>query len=123
MTNEPEATARPLDEYRGYLRMLAQMNMDPQLQGKLDPSDVVQQTLLKAHEKRDQFRAQSEAELKAGLRGILANPLAAAARRFGRSKRELDLERSLEAALDESSARLEAWLADEQSSPSRQAQR
>jgi RNA polymerase sigma-70 factor (ECF subfamily) len=123
MTNEPEATGRPLEEYRGYLRMLAQMHLDSQLQGKLDPSDLVQQTLLKAHEKGDQFRGRSDAERKAWLRRILANTLADAARRFGRGKREVDLERSLEAALDESSARLEAWLADEQSSPSRLAQR
>src|SRR5262249_53309463 len=38
-------------------------------------------------------------------------------------KRDLARERSLEAALDASSARLEGWLAADQSSPSQQAQR
>jgi RNA polymerase sigma-70 factor (ECF subfamily) len=46
-----------------------------------------------------------------------------ALRAFGRAKRDVARERSLEAALDQSSQRLEAWLAAEQSSPSQQAQR
>jgi hypothetical protein len=41
-------------------------------------SDIVQQTLLQAHEHRDQFRGASEAELVGWLRTILANILAAA---------------------------------------------
>jgi RNA polymerase sigma-70 factor (ECF subfamily) len=40
-----------------------------------------------------------------------------------RSKRDAARERSLEAALDASSARLEAWLAAQQSSPSERAER
>jgi len=44
-------------------------------------------------------------------------------RDFGRDKRDVAREHSLEAVLDASSARLEAWLAVEQSSPSQQAQR
>ena len=44
-------------------------------------------------------------------------------RDLGRPKRDVARERSLEAALDESSAHLDQWLAAEQSSPSDQAQR
>src|SRR5262249_28531425 len=77
----------------------------------------------KAHENLPQFRGQNEAELAGWLRRILANNLAEAARRFGPGMRDLARERSLETALEESSARLEGGLASEQSSPSRQLER
>jgi RNA polymerase sigma-70 factor (ECF subfamily) len=54
----------------------------------------------------------------AWLRQILVNTLAEAVRGFGRQQRDVALERSLEAAVTDSSARLECWLAAEQSSPS-----
>src|SRR5947209_9435206 len=103
--------------------MLARLHLDPRLRGKLDPSDVVQQTLLEAYQGLDQFRGRTEAEQAAWLRQILARNLANAARDLGRAKRDVARERSLEAALDESSARLAAWLAAEQSSPSQRAER
>jgi len=112
-----------LERFRAYLRLLARMQMGPQLQGKLDPSDLVQQTLLQALQALDGFRGRSDAELAAWLRQILAHKLANAARELGRAKRDVGRECSLEAALEQSSARLGAWLVAEQSSPSQQAQR
>ena len=52
---------------------------------------------------------------------MLAHNLADVLRALGQAKRDVNLERSLEAAIGESSSRLEAWLAAEQSSPSQQA--
>ena len=123
MADPAEARRWPLEQYRAFLRLLARAQLDPRLQSKLDPSDVVQQTLLIAHEKIGQFRGHSAAELAAWLRTILASCLAEALRQFGRQQRDVARERSLEAALEESSARLEAWLASSQSSPSEQAMR
>jgi RNA polymerase sigma-70 factor (ECF subfamily) len=93
---------------------LARLQLDPRLRGVLDPSDVVQQTLIKAHAKRNQFRGGSEGELLAWLRTILAHQLADLARKHSRQIR--GQERSLEAALEGSSLRLEQWLASDSTS-------
>jgi RNA polymerase sigma-70 factor (ECF subfamily) len=123
MSEETAAPRRPLESYREYLRVLARLQLDPRLQSKLDASDVVQQVLLKAHQQREQFRGQTEAEFAAWLRQILARQLAEEARRFGTQARALTQERSLADALSASSARLEAWLAADTPSPAQQAVR
>jgi RNA polymerase sigma-70 factor (ECF subfamily) len=112
-----------LERYRDYLRLLARLQLAPRFQGKLDPSDLVQETLLKAHKALNQFHGRSDAELGAWLRQILARTLANAVRDLGRNKRDVTLERSLEISLEESSARMEAWLVVEKPSPSQEAER
>ena len=51
-----EALARLLESYRNFLSLLARTWTDRALQGKVDASDLVQETLLKAHGNFDQFR-------------------------------------------------------------------
>jgi len=111
-----------LNSYRPYLLLLARMNLDHGLQGKLDASDLVQQTLLEAHRKRAEFRGRSAEEMAAWLRQMLAFAMADARRHVRRGKRDIGLERSLEATLAGSSCQLQA-LAAQQSSPSQRAAR
>jgi RNA polymerase sigma-70 factor (ECF subfamily) len=116
-----ETTGQTPEAYRDYLRLLARLHLDPRLRGQVDPSDVVQETLLKAHAHRKQFRGTTEVEQAAWLRAILANTLADMARKF--SRQQGDRHRSLEASLEESSARLEKWLCSDEPSPATQAMR
>ena len=113
MTEERDGGGQALERYRDYLRLLARLQLNPRLQAKLDPSDLVQETLLRAHAKRDQFQGRTDAELAAWLRRILANLLTDAMRRHGLAGRNLAPERSLE----ESATRLEAFLSSSADSP------
>ena len=121
MTRPTDSRHPALESYRSYLRLLAGLRLDPRLRRKIDPSDLVQVTLLKAHEASERCSFVEEAQRAAWLRQILARTMADEARRYSRDKRDADLERSLLAGLDESSARLEPWLADNHSTPSQQA--
>jgi RNA polymerase sigma-70 factor, ECF subfamily len=116
MAPEPDAGIWPLESYREYLRSLARLRLKAFPKSALDASDVVQQALLKAQKHRHQFRGQNELQWRAYLRRILASSLADA---IG----DLPQERAIQQSLDRSSARLEAWLIAEQSSPSQKAQR
>ena len=123
MSNEPSNPDQELERFRDYLCLLARLQLDAKLQGKVDLSGVVQQTLLEAHQALVQFPDRNAALKAAWLRQILANNLRDEVRKFGAAARDVDRERSLDAALAESSARLGAWLAADQSSPSQQAVR
>jgi RNA polymerase sigma-70 factor (ECF subfamily) len=120
MTRDASDREWPLEEYRDYLYLVSRLGLDRRLRALADSSDIVQQTLLRAQERIGQFRGSGEAELLAWLRAILARQMIDLARLAGQpywAGRQ-----SLETALAQSSACLAPWLAEEQSSPSEQAQ-
>lgn len=119
---EPTESSR-WDRYREYLALLARLEVPARLRAKVDASDVIQQTLLEAHQARARLAALAEPAQLAYLRQALANNLADLVRRFGAEARDIGRERPLEAQVADSSARLAQWLAADQSSPSQRAAR
>lgn len=114
---EGEQFGEELEKYRRYLWLLARVQLDPAIRGRVSPSDIVQQTLIEAYSGRDQFEGVEEQ--RAGwLRQILARNLADAARDHRRAKRDIARERSIEASLGQTSQRLGDWIAQSQTSPS-----
>src|SRR4051794_9030610 len=122
MNHQGAPPNRPLAEFRSYLLLLARLQLDGGPRNRIDASDIVQQTLLEAHAKVDQFRGDDSA-LAAWLRQALANNLRDAWRALRRDKRDPHREVSLPDAVEQSSARLEGMLAAHQSSPSQRAVR
>jgi RNA polymerase sigma-70 factor, ECF subfamily len=107
-----------LERFREYLALLARLHLPPRLRGKMGASDIVQQTLLKATQNLGQFQGHTEGEWAAWLRRILNNTLIDAVRHFKAPKHDVRLERSLEASIADSSARLDALFGGSTTSPS-----
>ena len=123
MNGESQKMESSFEDYREYLRLLAELQIRPQLRAKIDLSGVVQQTLLEACQTVRTDQHPDSEHLAAWLRKILAHNLADEIRKLSAAKRDVSRERSLEAALGQSSIRLHGWLAADQSSPSRNAMR
>ena len=103
---------RSVEDARDYLRLLARLLWQPGLQRRLDLSDVVQQTLLKAHQKLHQFEGRDcEEKWRGWLRAILQNEL----------KQALRGNPTGEDSLNESSRNLEEMIVADHSSPSERA--
>ena len=119
---QSEALAQILEAYRNYLRLIASTCFERELRGKADPSDVVQDALVKVHENFHQFRGATERELLAWMRAILARLLTDLHRRYVKgAERQVRRERSLEDVVDRSSMILEGFLATKEDSPSSRA--
>jgi RNA polymerase sigma-70 factor (ECF subfamily) len=119
-----EALGRLLEQYRSYLALLARHQLGKRLQGKVESSDLVQDTFLEAQRDFGQFAGRSEGELLAWLRRILATNVANLMHHYyGTQRRNVRLERELVDDLDHSSRALNRGLVATQTSPSQQAAR
>lgn len=118
-STNPQLLGSALEHHRPYLRMLAKARIHQDLQSKLDPSDVVQEVCVEAVRQIQLFRGTSKGEFAGWLRGILADRIAKNARHFiGTQRRDLQLEKSLQQQIDETSGNLENFLAQNSRSPS-----
>lgn len=102
------------DQFRPYLTVLASALMQREgwarvLVSKVDPEDIVQETLLKAWRSRGRFKGSSGADILAWLRTLLSHTLVDHGRAFLSARRDVRLE--LRLGLDQTSRNLEAWLA------------
>jgi RNA polymerase sigma-70 factor, ECF subfamily len=113
-------TTLQLEGFRAYLALLARSL--PGIDAN-EASDLVQCTLLAACAQKERFRGSSPREQAAWLKQILRNQAIDAHRRQRRLKRDAEREVSLDAIVDGSLARAEAWLAVMDSSPSQRASR
>jgi RNA polymerase sigma-70 factor, ECF subfamily len=118
-----QGLGRLLDLYRGYLGLLARMEVGPRLQRKVDPSDLVQETLLDAHRQFAHFEGTTEAQFLAWLRRILAGKAANTVRHYlGTQSRNLqqELEVDLSLSFDRVSLHLSQLATAAEPSPSQQ---
>lgn len=84
--------------YRPFLKAMAASEFPDHLKSRCDDSDLVQETLLKATQHRDQFCGRSAAELEAWLREILLNQITDVVRFHARQQRDINAERSMPTA-------------------------
>ena len=111
------ALGQVLELCRQYLLLVANRELDGELQGKEGASDLVQQTFLEAHRDFAQFHGTTQAEVLAWLRRILLNNLSNARRHYMESgKRQIARERTLDGSGP--GAELKRSLALDTSSPS-----
>lgn len=109
-----------LEPYRAYLVLLARMHLHSRVRSRLDASDIVQQTLIEAHQARGGFVGDESARI-GWLRKILANNLRDAVRANLRQRRDVRREQPIEAELADSSQCVQNWQATLCPSPSQQA--
>lgn len=108
-----------LRRFEPWLRLVARLQLESRFRAKFDPADVVQQALLEAVRAFPQFRGDSEGELAAWLRQILAHALAREIRRYaGTAKRNPACEVPLDQELTRTAQRLGDQLAATGTSPS-----
>lgn len=73
---------------RPWLQMIADRDLPAQLRGRVDPSDIVQQTLMKAWQGESDFAGSTHEQRLAWLRSIMKNAIRDQHRRlFGADKR------------------------------------
>jgi RNA polymerase sigma-70 factor (ECF subfamily) len=116
------AITQLLDRHRQKLRQMVAVRMDPRLARRVDPSDVVQETLAEAWQKLPDYLRDRPLPFYPWLRHLAWQRLVDLYRRHIQAgKRTLTREQPMEMAIpDRSAVQLADRLAATQSSPSRQ---
>jgi RNA polymerase sigma-70 factor, ECF subfamily len=119
---EKEQLGQLLQFYFNYLTVLASTQLDNRLRRRLNPSDLVQETMLAAHRDFVAFRGTTPQEFVGWLRQILINVLhGAIARHVKAGKRDIRREISIDEVgqgVDRSAANLASLLPSPVANPS-----
>ena len=118
MSSSTDTDNHVLEEVRAYLETLTFIQIDPRLRSKFGLSDVVQNTLVKAWGDLERIRGLDPDGRKRWLRRMLVNTTLDEIEHWRTKGRDALRDQSLEAAAEESSCRLQSWLAAEDTSPS-----
>jgi RNA polymerase sigma-70 factor (ECF subfamily) len=94
-TGSREALGHVLEACRGYLLLIAQQELEPELQAKGGASDLVQQTFLEAQKDLARFDGSTSEALLAWMRRLLLNNLANFRRDLQRARRRVSREVAL----------------------------
>ena len=116
--SEPDPWAAALDRLRPALLAWAEAQTPAWVRAKVDPADLVQQTLLEGLRAADRLAGRPDPEVLAYLRRTLTNNVIDAARKYARTQQDVSPD-----AAAESSRRLADWLAAADTSPSDRAAR
>jgi RNA polymerase sigma-70 factor, ECF subfamily len=114
----PDEWCLTLERLRPQLLVWAETQTPVWVRAKLDPADLVQQTMLEGLRSADRLNGKSDREVLAYLRRMLSNNAIDAARKYARNKDDISPD-----AAAESSRRLVDWLAANDTSPSDRAAR
>tara|TARA_R110002049_G_scaffold72490_7_gene187525 strand:- start:93143 stop:93880 length:738 start_codon:yes stop_codon:yes gene_type:complete len=101
---DTQSLGRLLQWYSNYLGILANTQLDRRLRRRVNPSDVVQETMLAAHRDFGDFKGRSQGELLSWLRTILIHTLH---RTFDRHVKVAKRDIRREVSIDEVANRLE----------------
>ncbi|MEL6108044.1 MAG: sigma-70 family RNA polymerase sigma factor [Planctomycetota bacterium] len=89
-----------LQQHRDRLRRLVEIRLDPRVRGRVDASDVIQETQLEAHERAEEYLGSQEVPFFVWLRFLALQKLAQAHRRhLGTKARDAGREVSIHAPL------------------------
>ncbi|WP_182865222.1 sigma-70 family RNA polymerase sigma factor [Stieleria mannarensis] len=117
-----DALGQLLQWYSNYLTILASTQLDRRLRRRLNPSDIVQEAMLAAHQDFACFRGTSQGELLCWLRTILIHTLHRSFKKHVKvEKRDIRREVSLESVsqrMDNSACNLAGLLPGRDPSPS-----
>lgn len=107
---DQDALGQVLEEYRQYLRLLARPRVGYELRVRVDPSDLVQETLLEAQRDFRHFQGGSEGELAAWLRRILARNLSDQIKHHQSQRRDFHRDQPLQALIEHAHEALAATI-------------
>jgi RNA polymerase sigma-70 factor (ECF subfamily) len=113
-----EAVGQVFEEHRARLKALIGFRMDRRLRQRLDPSDVIQETLSEAYHRLDEYLGDPKLSPFLWLRLLTIQKLVTLHRHhLDRDMRTLRRERTLEGAAGDTSTALAEVLADHHTAP------